>query len=297
MIDTSQHGDWENFRNETLNKEKYDFDTSNASSGNADLKPPAILEFDYVSTSVAHRLLNLPPMNDDVFDLFLLDLFRVRQCVDVMENVARRGKPKSSKHDEDQSGEQAERDELNDTVNSGFLLGTQDSLNDTQELEPEPEPQVPGAFANSDSQRQEKNTKAEKKRKKKKKQSASLDEFGENEKTSVQLIQALWRGKMVRRMDAAKKRAAAALRARQEELQELAQASQKARDRETLRGDVFSLAEPFINQKKPSRRKIRNCWWISDQYRKVVEMTKGARLQTIAKRQLMMLRRCTAQLF
>ncbi len=53
IIDTSQHGDWENFRNETLNKEKYDFDTEEAAAGGVE---EGILEFDYVSTDVAHRM-------------------------------------------------------------------------------------------------------------------------------------------------------------------------------------------------------------------------------------------------
>lgn len=319
MIDTSQHGDWENFRNETLNGAKYDFDTSTAASGSDDLRPPAILEFDYVSTSVAHRLLNLPPMTEEVFELFLLDLFRVRHYVDIAENVGKDKKPK--KNDQAQSAEQVESDEnLDATVSSGFLVGSEASLNATQELEyteesqdlhpdadPEPEPEPTNEFANFGGAPQP-NTN-QKARNIKKKQ--AVDKFGEEDETSVELIQAIWRGKMVRRMNVAKKRAQAALRASQETLARLAQASQKVRDDPTREDDILTAAKAFISagNKKPPRRKVRNCWWIPTQHERTVVMPemnletsmdrrrqmKSDRLHIIAKRQLLMLRRSTAQ--
>jgi Ran GTPase-activating protein (RanGAP) involved in mRNA processing and transport len=308
MIDTSQHGDWENFRNETLNKEKYDFDTSNAASGSEELKPPAILEFDYVSTSVAHRLLNLPPMTHEVFELFLLDLFRVRHYVDIVDNFSKRGK-KSKKKSQPSAQQGSDEASLNDTQNSGFLAGSSSDLNDTQEIdyadaepegEPEPEPGPESEFANFGG------APLVGAKKKKKKAAAALDSFGEEEQAFVQLIQALWRGKMVRRVSAAKQRASDALKARQLELESLAQASQQGRQ-EDMSGpgtngkymgrDVFSVIQEIISkgQKKALKRKVRNCWWISTQHKKTVEMTKKGRLRTIAKRQLTMLRRCTAQ--
>ena len=281
MIDTSQHGDWENFRNETLNRQPYNFDTSAASSGSEELNSSAVLEFDYVSTSVAHRLLNLPPMTDDVFDLFLLDLFRVRQCVECRANR----KAKALKKHDEAKQEPEHTDEK------------QEQLPDA-EPEPEPEPEPDSAVVHSGSQ-----SKQHHKKKKTRKKTAALDTFGEQEMASVQLIQALWRGKMVRRMSLAKKRAEVTLRARQEELQKLAQASQKAREGDvpnshsgkSLKSDVFTAAQRLFSLKKPPRRKVRNCWWIATQHQKTIEMSEGDRLHTVAKRQLTMLRRSTAQ--
>jgi hypothetical protein len=53
MIDTSQKGDWENWRNERLDGAEYDLDEKVASQGGV---PYGLLEFDFVSTEFTHRL-------------------------------------------------------------------------------------------------------------------------------------------------------------------------------------------------------------------------------------------------
>ena len=78
MIDTSQKGDWENWRNETLNGQTYDFDEKIASEGGLDY---GILEFDYVSTNMDQRLIGLPAMPQEVFELFLHELQQVKLVV------------------------------------------------------------------------------------------------------------------------------------------------------------------------------------------------------------------------
>ena len=311
IIDTSQHGDWENFRNETLNMEKYDFDTSTAASGGVE---EGILEFDYVSTSVAHRLLNLPPMTDAVFELFLLDMFRVRHHVDTVANLDKAGKAskKAKKIAEAEAAAAAGADllgetteSMNDTQNSGCLAQGDLDMNESQELEhgaePEPEPEAE-AFANFGGSAHS-SSKTKTKKKKNVELELELDSFGDGEKGSVLLIQCLWRGKMVRRVAAAKKRAADALNNKQLQLAHMAEASQLE---ETLgavsmgkyRGqDVIRVVDRMVSkgQKKPAKRKIRNCWWIEKQHQKSIEANKSDRLRTIAKRQLLILRRSTSQ--
>ena len=333
LIDTSQHGDWENFRNETLNKEKYDFDTSTAAAGGVE---EGILEFDYVSTSVAHRLLNLPPMTEAVFELFLLDMFRVRHHVDTVSNLDKEGKAaeKAKKRAEAEAAAAESGDPLgatvgsmNDTQTSGFLAQSVSDLNETQELEftkdvhgAGPESEETGSSLKIHGERRSwKQSKAEK---------AALDldslllVFGDAATSSVLMIQCLWRGQMVRRVAAAKRKAADALNAKQLELEQLAQSSQHARPAERAgtgsmgrhKGqDVFEVVDRIISQgqKRPLKRKIRNCWWIAMQHHNTIEATKSERLHTIAKRQppyhitpglhtiakrqLTMLRRCTTQ--
>ena len=53
MADTSQKGDWDNMRNETLDGEPYDFDEAKVNSGG--LPKHGTLEFDYVSTDARFR--------------------------------------------------------------------------------------------------------------------------------------------------------------------------------------------------------------------------------------------------
>ena len=89
MIDTSQKGDWENWRNETLNGAPYDFDEKVASEGGLDY---GILEFDYVSTNISHRLIGTEPMPQQVFALFLYELQQVKLAVQL--NPAARPKRK-----------------------------------------------------------------------------------------------------------------------------------------------------------------------------------------------------------
>ena len=78
LIDTSQKGDFENWRNETLNGVPYDFDTEVASSGGMQY---GLLEFDYVSTNVMHRLVNMPPMPQPLFEMLLHELNAVKKYV------------------------------------------------------------------------------------------------------------------------------------------------------------------------------------------------------------------------
>lgn len=76
----------DNFRNETLNGQAYDFDVSILSSG---ALTAGVLEFDFVSTDCNHRLALLPPMPDEVFELLLEDLWKTRHKVKlVLDNSA-----------------------------------------------------------------------------------------------------------------------------------------------------------------------------------------------------------------
>jgi Ran GTPase-activating protein (RanGAP) involved in mRNA processing and transport len=89
LLDTSQKGDWDNFRNETLNGRPFDFDVEILSAGGM---TAGVLEFDFVSTDSNHRQALLPPMPDDVFELFLDELWQTRNKVKlpVAEGISNR---------------------------------------------------------------------------------------------------------------------------------------------------------------------------------------------------------------
>ena len=72
VIDTSQKGDFENFRSERLNGARLDIDLESIS-----VNEPAssgLMEFDYVSTDCSHRLAAEVPMPAHVFDEFVRHL-------------------------------------------------------------------------------------------------------------------------------------------------------------------------------------------------------------------------------
>lgn len=76
----------DNFRNETLNGKPYDFDVGILSAG---ALSAGVLEFDFVSTDCNHRLALLPPMPDDVFELFLHDIWDTRHKVQHLADTGR----------------------------------------------------------------------------------------------------------------------------------------------------------------------------------------------------------------
>ena len=78
LIDTSQRGDWDNWRNETMSGRKYDIDEKKISSGNLE---HGTLEFDYVSTDVRHRIAGADPMPEETFDYFVEDLRLARDSI------------------------------------------------------------------------------------------------------------------------------------------------------------------------------------------------------------------------
>ena len=78
LIDTSQKGDWDNFRNETLNSHAYDFEVEILSAG---ALTAGVLEFDFVSTDSNHRTAIVAPMADEVFELFMDELWQARKKV------------------------------------------------------------------------------------------------------------------------------------------------------------------------------------------------------------------------
>jgi hypothetical protein len=77
LLDTSQKGDWDNMRNETLNGKPYDFNEHKVNSG--ELPRTGTLEFDYVSTEIRFRMAaNAQPMPPCTFNLFTLHLRRIQ---------------------------------------------------------------------------------------------------------------------------------------------------------------------------------------------------------------------------
>lgn len=84
-INTSQNGDWDNWRNEILDGKPWDYNEQDPSTS----KLPAIgiLQFDYVSTNVYHRLLPTLPISDSDFLELLKDLQRAANLVVVKTTV------------------------------------------------------------------------------------------------------------------------------------------------------------------------------------------------------------------
>eukprot|EP01050_Picozoa_sp_SAG11_P010651 SAG11_NODE_1080_length_5962_cov_7.764284_1_plen_1743_part_00 len=86
LRNTSQKGDWDNWRNERIDRmdgdglSDYDFDERRPWN----LPPFGLLEFDYVSTNVNHRYVNTPPMPDALFAKLLADLRRVAASIVVL---------------------------------------------------------------------------------------------------------------------------------------------------------------------------------------------------------------------
>jgi hypothetical protein len=79
-INTSEKGDWDGYRNERIDRhhgegwEPCDFN---------ERRPPShgTVDFDFVSTGVAHRVTNTPPVPDIVFKWLVLDLLRIHHSV------------------------------------------------------------------------------------------------------------------------------------------------------------------------------------------------------------------------
>ena len=303
MIDTSQHGDWENFRNETLNGKQFDFDTDAAAAGRVN---EGVLEFDYVSTDVAHRLLNLPPIEDPVFDLLEIDLHDVKRAVVNREarkayaqKEARTSLQRSSSRpakecatsrshgtSADHSATPAATGEPTDTpvvVPELPVLAAQTDL----EAEPRPETAVtpPEQLSVSAASENEGSGGATK-------------EFGEAEELAALRIQAHHHGRMVRRLYNAKRRAMPILSQWTAGHTELAKASQRARAA-VGDGDAVTTIEQTIADVVASSRgkklfhRQRHPWWIANQHNRAFVGSEPARRHMIAKRQLLMLRRAT----
>lgn len=281
MIDTSQHGDWENFRNETLDGQKFDFDTDAAAAG---MVTEGILEFDYVSTDVAHRLLNLPPMEDDVFDLLELELYDVKRAVinrtarmAYAQERARGGLPGPSYHSAKLSGTGSPKTQ--DIPPDGSATPA------PVEEETEPPADTVAAPA-ADPELEADGGDAEQ---------AGHDEAKE---LAAVRIQAAFRGRVVRRLNAAKHRAVPILSERIACHTQLAKASQRARTVIGDGGGVSKVEQTIADVIASSRgkkifRRRRHPWWIATQHQQLIVDSESARMHIVAKRQLLMLRRAT----
>jgi hypothetical protein len=314
MIDTSQHGDWENFRNETLNGQKYDFDTDAAAAG---MVTEGVLEFDYVSTDVSHRLLNLPPMDDQIFELLEIDLVDVKRKV--INRQARMMYAKERSRALSPPGTATSRRSPKSAASGARTPKAKDSPRisadapetpaATPESEPEPEPepeQEPEAEPEAEPEIEpevalsppEKLTFAG--------LAAEYDEdeedWEESHLAAACRIQAVFRGRMVRRLAVAKKRAEPLFQQRTAGHTALAKASQRAR---TVIGEGGGVAEientiaDVIASSRGKKRyhKPRHCWWVVNQHQSVIVGSAGARLHTIARRQLLMLRHATIMFY
>lgn len=298
MIDTSQHGDWENFRNETLNGQKFDFDTDAAATGRVN---EGILEFDYVSTDVAHRLLNLPPVVDHVFDLLEIDLHDVKRAV--VNRAARKmyaqkdaraslqgssGRPAkvsgtNQSHDT-QSAAPAATGEPTDTP---VIVSELAEPAAETELEADPGPETTPLEQLSVSASSENEG------------SGGVNkEYGEDEEMAALRIQAHYHGRMVRRLHNAKRRAMPILSQWTSGHTELAKASQRARAAVGDVGAVATIEQTIADVVASSRGKKlfhrqRHPWWIANQHQHAIVGSESARRHMVAKRQLLMLRRAT----
>ena len=124
IINTSQKGDWDNFRNEKLTSSYAEGDYADANGNpiysgatrqtsvwrhgqicgdqicgagapfdindeNLEPFPPTgVLEFDYVSTDIAHRIADQPPMHLAVFEQLLQDMDEIWHSITVYEHAA-----------------------------------------------------------------------------------------------------------------------------------------------------------------------------------------------------------------
>ena len=85
VVNTSQKGDWDNWRNERIDyydgegMQAYDFDEKRP----WDLPKDGLIECDYVSTNVKFRLENVAPIDDASVDHFVDDLNRVWKSIHV----------------------------------------------------------------------------------------------------------------------------------------------------------------------------------------------------------------------
>lgn len=85
VVNTSQKGDWDNWRNERIDyydgegMQEYDFDEKRP----WDLPKDGLIECDYVSTDVQFRLENVPPIADELVDEFIDDLHAVWKSIHV----------------------------------------------------------------------------------------------------------------------------------------------------------------------------------------------------------------------
>ena len=115
-------------------------------------------------------------------------------------------------------------------------------------------------------------------------------------------IQAHFRGLIVRRLAKAKKAASPLLKARTAGHTELAKASQRARTVLDGGGSVAEIESTIAGVVASSRgkklyHKPRHCWWIVSQHQDVIVGSAAAREHTIARRQLLMLRRATIMFY
>jgi hypothetical protein len=83
LIDTSQKGDFDNWRNETLNGKPWDYDENDEMASK--LPTFGTLEFDYVSTAVAHRMVETFPIPTDDMKALLADIKKITTMVHSVE--------------------------------------------------------------------------------------------------------------------------------------------------------------------------------------------------------------------
>jgi hypothetical protein len=83
VVNTSQKGDWDNWRNERIDYydgegvQEYDFDEKRP----WDLPKDGVIECDYVSTNVLFRQKNVPPIGDEMIDGLISDLRAVWKSI------------------------------------------------------------------------------------------------------------------------------------------------------------------------------------------------------------------------
>eukprot|EP01043_Picozoa_sp_COSAG02_P037115 COSAG02_NODE_2764_length_8071_cov_2.367536_3_plen_468_part_00 len=85
LIDTSQKGDMDNWRNETLNGKPWDYDEDDELASK--LPTFGTLEFDYVSTAVAHRMVDTFPISDEDFAALQADIKLINTMVKSTEQI------------------------------------------------------------------------------------------------------------------------------------------------------------------------------------------------------------------
>lgn len=93
LIDTSQKGDMDNWRNETLNGKPWDYDEDDELASK--LPTFGTLEFDYVSTAVAHRMVDTFPISDKDFAALQADIEHINTMVKCTEQIEPEKQPEA----------------------------------------------------------------------------------------------------------------------------------------------------------------------------------------------------------
>jgi Ran GTPase-activating protein (RanGAP) involved in mRNA processing and transport len=323
-VDTSQHGDFENFRNETQDKRAADFDTDDFARGEGCGARYGLLEFDYVSTNAHHRLVKEPPMPDSVFDLFSLELYRVRSAVGVV--VSAKATTKGSRSKKFIVATKMLGRSRSATV--AALAKAQLETEPEPELEPEPEPepepeQDPAAERTSrlidmimdkmgaDVMSEESTAALASKLEALEDHELRVqaEEIGVDAETlaemfleddqqaaelrAVRIAQKYIRLKLLRKMVSTALAAAKDIKLRKQQLsQNVDQGSELEQDH---MAEILQLISGTGKRKRQLSSAERNCWWIPRQKLRVTESSVNAREASIGHRQLLMLRRSTLQ--